>query len=530
MAAPKKKTKVVEIPEWQKNYSFEGFRPGWGLNVGGVGLRSDILRGHTLLTHHLNRKISSYKKNNPGKGSALNVALSPLTINKNPGEGVKYVPLDVHSLQYDNDEAYKKAWDEYTSKMTAYQAALHKYNQRAQNSSDKNPVPPVAPVAPRAMNTFDGIEERLAENFLKAKKGWVKRRLQGQPASYIPDSQHKVAYAAIPTDENGGQFDITLVPGFYDISNEDRAFLKSVLGEEGYSIAHGHYLRDVIDDLADDYRNPDSKGSIQDRISRIAGKAHVDDVLSSSHFDTYLNEDNRSRNIELASAVESYRKSRSQPDTGVNEVEGKPENINSKDTTTTNVAVNNSYKTNFSKNIFCTNFSKKENTFTTRFPKKVFTTNFSESKKKMEKRLEELLRERSMGEVGEGYGSENPYLADVLAVGVAPAIANKIVSTKKKLSKYDKLAENDAIVSQSAKSAGLMGLIGAGVGAVGGGIVGWKNNPNINDAMFGAQVGAMGLGGLGALLGGVHGALKGKKIAKKRRDEEKRLILKALEE
>lgn len=170
------------------------------------------------------------------------------------------------------------------------------------------------------------------------------------------------------------------------------------------------------------------------------------------------------------------------------------------------------------------------NSFITNFPRKILITNFSKSKKDKKKRLEELLMERSIGEVGEGYGSKNPYLADVLAVGVAPAIANKIVSTKKELSKYDKLAENDAIVSQSAKSAGLLGLIGAGAGAIGGGIIGWKNNPNINDAMFGAQIGAMGVGGLGALLGGVHGALKGKKIAKKRRDEEKRLILKALEE
>lgn len=184
--------------------------------------------------------------------------------------------------------------------------------------------------------------------------------------------------------------------------------------------------------------------------------------------------------------------------------------IENAETETKNVAVNNS--------------------FTTNFPRKILTTNFSKSKKDKKKRLEELLMERNIGEVGEGYGSKNPYLADVLAVGVAPAIANKIVSTKKELSKYDKLAENDAIVSQSAKSAGLLGLIGAGVGAVGGGIVGWKNNPNINDAMFGAQIGAMGVGGLGALLGGVHGALKGKEIAKKRRDEEKRLILKALEE
>lgn len=95
-------------------------------------------------------------------------------------------------------------------------------------------------------------------------------------------------------------------------------------------------------------------------------------------------------------------------------------------------------------------------------------------------------------------------------------LASELISTRG-INSYERLEDDDAVLSHAARNAGMGLLIGGGLGlGVGYGINGLKGK-------FGGFTPAIGAG-LGLLSGGIYGIHKGKAVAKKRREELLRVL------
>lgn len=141
--------------------------------------------------------------------------------------------------------------------------------------------------------------------------------------------------------------------------------------------------------------------------------------------------------------------------------------------------------------------------------------------------IEELLKSRSLKKIKGSYGAKNPYAADIVR-NVGTGLVGKYYSSKE-LSEFDRLAENDAIASQIAKHGGLGAAIGGVTGALIGGGIAAYNTEKLEPTILGAKTGMILLGGLGGVIGSIEGAKTGKEIAAMRRNENRKLLKKALE-
>lgn len=190
----------------------------------------------------------------------------------------------------------------------------------------------------------------------------------------------------------------------------------------------------------------------------------------------------------------------------------------------------------------------------------LYNKNFSSNKKKNKKvDIDALLASRQLEERNkfDDLVSEYPNLAALPTVGAYNALMNKLNYTDNpdELSQVEKEALDDAIITHGAKGAalkflktgaigGLVGAgLGAGAGALGGGLFGnavgaESGKQGLNAGLFGglgAAGGAVGGGAIGAGIGGLYGLLtggytgaaKGRELAKRRRDETKRILQEA---
>lgn len=369
--------------------------------------------------------------------------------------------------------------------------------------------------------------------------GWIRRRLK---PSYLHDEKGEFGISLFP-DNDSKTIEVGVLPGLRDISEEDLEDLETIFVNSGAPVGYIKGLKSDYDKYLQEQE--ESRKEIESKQQEEAKKQAVEDSrrkndeLASKKLEKRLSYPYLFKNLS-DEEYKGLKYSLDKEGRALDVISGFLPGNNSKKVDIPNVSEDFKQKMAEASKMplpkletptqFSTNFPRRE--IKTSFPKKEFFTNFSKKKKKKKKTSEEeviekYLSERSLDELGDGYGSKNPYLADALGIGVMPAIANKVISSGE-LSKYDKLAENDAIVSQSAKQAGLLALAGGALGGLAGAGYGWHKDRDLNSALFGAQVGSIALGGLGGLAGGFTGAIKGKKIAKKRRENEKKILLKAL--
>ena len=402
----------------------------------------------------------------------------------------------------------KEAWAD--GELPLWVSQIHRFRNR--RGSKVNGSPPLA-IPPELISNYESLA-------LNSKPGWISRRVN---PSLLYDESGRVSVGIIKRED--GNLGVKLFPGFEDMSDDELEDLEDYYVSKGSPAGYIKKLKADYDkrsqEIKQSRKEKETKQQEESKRQAAEDSRRKEEELAQEKLAKRLSNSYLFKNLS-DEEYKGLKYSLDKEDKALDAISGTLPGNNIKDVDLPGVS--ESFKQKMDE-------ASKMDLPKLELPTQ-FSTNFPRTKKKKKKTpeeevIEKYLSERSLDELGDGYGSKNPYLADALGIGVMPAIANKIISSDE-LSRYDKLAENDAIVSQSAKQAGLLALAGGALGGLAGAGYGWHKDRDLNSALFGAQVGSIALGSLGALAGGFTGAVKGKKIAKKRRENEKKLLLKAL--